>query len=434
MGLLTKRWTILRPHPVQGRYWTSPHRFNIVSAGRRSGKTELAKRKIVQSAIDGTDFDDARFFAAAPTLDQARRIYWADFKKMVPLDLIVDKPSETHLTIELINGSTITVLGMDKPARIEGAPWDGGILDEYANMKEGAWGENVRPALADRNGWCDLIGVPEGRNHYFEMDERARAEMALRGAEAEFGSFTWPSADILPQAEIDAARRDLPPKVFQQEYEGSFVDWSGDAFFEIDRLLDEGKPAVLPAKIDNVFAVVDTAVKAGKEHDGTAVVFFGYDRFDKKLYILDWDIVQLEGDLLETWLPTVFARLEELARLTNSRQGASGGVHIEDKQTGSILIQQGRRRGWPTHPIDTVLTSVGKDERAISVSGYVWQRMVLMTQDAYDKVKVYKGVSRNHFLTQVGGFKIGAKDGQADDLLDCLTYGVSLALGNSRGW
>ena len=36
------------------------------------------------------------------------------------------------------------------------------VLDEFANMKEKAWGENVRPALSDREGWAWLIGVPAG--------------------------------------------------------------------------------------------------------------------------------------------------------------------------------------------------------------------------------------------------------------------------------
>jgi hypothetical protein len=53
--------------------------------------------------------------------------------------------SESELTIPLWHGGELALVGMDKPARIEGAPWDGGVLDEYGNMKPQAWGENVRP-------------------------------------------------------------------------------------------------------------------------------------------------------------------------------------------------------------------------------------------------------------------------------------------------
>ena len=226
---LTPRWTRLEPHPVQLAYRGSPHRFNVVPAGRRSGKTERAKRKLVREAIRGTKFYPARFFAAAPTRDQAKRIFWGDLKAMIPPQFSLDK-SETELMIRLPL-SEIWVVGMDRPERIEGQPWDGGVLDEYANMKPKAWTENVRPALADRRGWCDLIGVPEGRNHYYDLKRSAEAEMLERGPESDWGLFHWLSADILPADEIEAARRDLDDLTFQQEYEASFVNFEGRAYY-----------------------------------------------------------------------------------------------------------------------------------------------------------------------------------------------------------
>ncbi len=219
----------LRTHPTQIAYAHSRHRFNVVPAGRRSGKTERFKRKLRRRALtlEGiTHNETPRFFAGAPTRDQAKRIFWADLKAMTR-PFWQGSPSESELTIRLVNGAEIVVLGMDKPERIEGSPWDGGGLDEFANMKPGAWGENVRPALADRNGWCDLTGVPEGRNHYFDRYQAAVADVLEHGDKAEWGAFTWFSADILPPEEIAAARRDLDPLTFAQEYEASFVNFSG---------------------------------------------------------------------------------------------------------------------------------------------------------------------------------------------------------------
>ena len=229
--VMTERWTLLRPHDIQQAYWQSTHRFNTVPAGRRSGKTELAKRKLVKRALRGTDFDNARFFAGAPTRDQAKRIYWDDLKALIPDEFKDGPPSETELRIRLITGTELYVIGMDKPERIEGQPWDGGVLDEYANMKARTWPAHVRPALADRQGWCDLIGVPEGRNHYYDTDKSARALMEELGISSEWGSFHWKSADILPASEIEAARRDLDPLTFEQEYEASFVNFEGRAYY-----------------------------------------------------------------------------------------------------------------------------------------------------------------------------------------------------------
>jgi len=216
----------LRHHPVQHALMTSEARFRVVPAGRRSGKTENAKRKLLVEALTAQDCPDPRFFAGAPTRDQAKAIYWADLKAMFPRKLMREAPRETDLSIRLWNGAEVYVIGMDKPERIEGRPWNGGVLDEYANMKPGAWGENVRPALSDRKGWCWLIGVPEGRNHYYELNQ-----YALHSGDPEWASFSWPSADILDPDEVEAARRQLDPLVFDQEYNASFVNFVGRAYY-----------------------------------------------------------------------------------------------------------------------------------------------------------------------------------------------------------
>lgn len=229
--VLTPRWTPLRPHPIQRAYWHSPHRFNMVPAGRRSGKTELAKRKLVKRALGAKTLLAPAFFAAAPTRDQAKAIYWEDLKALVPKRFLRARPSESHLMIPLINGADIWVLGMDKPERVEGRPWDGGILDEFGNMKEKAWASNVRPALADRNGWCDLIGVPEGRNHYYDLNNRAKAAFKAKGRESEWCSFTWPSKDILSPEEIAALLEDLDPLTADQELNASFINFEGRAYY-----------------------------------------------------------------------------------------------------------------------------------------------------------------------------------------------------------
>jgi len=227
--MLTTRWTPLRYHVVQQELFHTKVRFPISPSGRRSGKTELAKRKIVKCALNGTDFDDPNFFAGAPTRDQAKRIFWEDLKALVPKKFLASRPSESDLMIHLINNTKIWVVGLDKPERIEGMPWDGGVLDEFGNMKEDTWYQHVRPALADRHAWCWFIGVPEGRNHYYDINN-----LALADTSGEWGVFHWLSKDILPKEEIEAAKRDLDELTYLQEFEGSFVNFTGRAYYTFD--------------------------------------------------------------------------------------------------------------------------------------------------------------------------------------------------------
>ncbi len=236
---LTPRWTQLRHHAEQARLWHSPARRCVVPAGRRSGKTELAKRKLVLVAILCGIPGGGRFIAAAPTNEQAIALFWADLKAMVPQDcLAIDergrpiRPSETMHTITLRTGTQIIVCGLDKAQRLEGSPIDGIVIDEFADVKDGAWELHIKPALdtEGREGWAWLIGVPEGIGNYQTMFLEART-----GKKPGWDGFTWPSSDILPPETIEAAKREMDELSYKQEYEASFLNFQGRAYHAFDR-------------------------------------------------------------------------------------------------------------------------------------------------------------------------------------------------------
>jgi hypothetical protein len=77
---------------------------------------------------------------------------------------------------------------------------------------------------------------------------------------------------------------------------------------------------------------------------------------------------------------------------------------------------------------------MGKSERALNVSGYYHQELFKISAYAFDKVSTFKGATRNHWLSQVTGFRMSGKDMGADDLLDTMTYGLAIALGDAKGF
>lgn len=250
-SLLTPRWKPLSYHATQQAFLRSTARFNVVPAGRRSGKTEIAKRRLVRKAMRGSRFDVPRYFAAAPTRQQAKDIYWDDLKRLVPNWMKKGSPSESELVIRLITDTEIHVEGLDKPERIEGSPWDGGIIDEYGNIKSKAWDQNIRPALSDRNGYADLIGVPEGMNHYYDKAQEAQAHMAA--GDPSWAYYHWYSADILPPEEIAQAMRDLDELTFNQEYRGSFVNFQGLIYYTFDRPTHASRPLAYDPNRELIF-------------------------------------------------------------------------------------------------------------------------------------------------------------------------------------
>ena len=118
------RWYQLKDHAVQLDLIAAVGkgvRFPLVPAGRRSGKTERFKRFLVKRANKVAGI----YFAAAPTHDQAKKIFWDDLKAMTLSTTHSKQPSESNRIIFLNNGSEIHVIGLDKPQRIEGIPWTG---------------------------------------------------------------------------------------------------------------------------------------------------------------------------------------------------------------------------------------------------------------------------------------------------------------------
>jgi len=245
MSAPTPRWTRLKWHDVQQDYWNSQARFNVVPAGRRSGKTELAKRRAAKRALSWHKTNDGNFIYAAPTRQQAKDIYWEDAKLLIPDDALYTPKkkyrsiNESAMSIKLWNQATLRVVGLDKPERAEGKPIDFIVLDEYGNMKKSVWDEHIRPALStiDRLGCADMIGVPEGRNHYYDVAQLAMQMMRDESAtwEDSWAYFHWKSSEILSESEISAAKRELDLLTFQQEYDGSFVNFTGRVYYAFNR-------------------------------------------------------------------------------------------------------------------------------------------------------------------------------------------------------
>lgn len=231
-----KRWYKLKDHSTQLDLINAVNdgiRFPLVPAGRRSGKTERFKRFVVKQAskIPGL------YFAAAPTHNQAKKIFWNDLKDFCLSSTLEKRPSESNLQIFLPNGSEIHVVGLDKPERFEGVPWKGGGIDEFANLKSEAWQENIFPALntvnpldPDYRAWCWLFGVPDGLNHYYDLCQDADT-----GADGNFKVFHWESADILPPDVIEAAMAAMSLRQFNQEFRAKFETATGRIYEDFSK-------------------------------------------------------------------------------------------------------------------------------------------------------------------------------------------------------
>jgi len=206
----------------------APQRFKVACCGRRFGKTTLAIWLMIREASQ----PNREIFYIAPTYRQAKMIAWKKLKNKL-LDLRwVKKINETELSIVLKNDSVISLKGADGGAQnLRGVGLDAVILDEASIIDEEAWTEVLRPALADKQGWALFISTPAGMNWLKDLYDLAE-EYPDEWASFQFTSL---QGGNIPEAEIEAARRTLDAKTFSQEFEASFVNFTGRIFYAFDR-------------------------------------------------------------------------------------------------------------------------------------------------------------------------------------------------------
>lgn len=222
--------------PWQEEVYKSPARFKVVAAGRRTGKTQLAAWLLILNALQT---NKGKVFYIAPTMAQARDVIWNTL-----LDLgreVVSKAHINNLEITLINGTTISLKGSDRPETMRGVSLYFAVLDEYADMKPDVWEQILRPALADLKGSAMFIGTPLGRNHFYDLYTEASLGK-LEGYNAwHFTSYDNP---LIDPTEIDSAKRTLSSYAFRQEFMASFEAKGSEMFKEEWVQFDEDEPDV----------------------------------------------------------------------------------------------------------------------------------------------------------------------------------------------
>jgi len=129
------------------------------------------------------------------------------------------KANGGELWIELKSGARISIKGASNPDSLRGSGLDFVVLDEYGDCDPEVWPMIIRPSLSDRLGEGLFSGTPKGFNHFYDLHHDA-VELD------DWESFTFTTAEggNVPLEELEAAKRDLDPAIYRQEYEASFED------------------------------------------------------------------------------------------------------------------------------------------------------------------------------------------------------------------
>lgn len=224
---------LAQPHPAQAQILAERRRFNVVALGRRAGKSKLAQRLLIRTARERQP--GAYFSPTYKLLEEA----WRELKS-VCVEVIADKSEQEH-RLELYGGGVIECWSTDTGDPARGRRYAIAVVDEAAMIPHlgDVWGQAIRPTLTDFQGEGWFMSTPRGLNDFFILFQRGQDEL-----EPEWCSWQMPTSVnpyIAPQ-EIEAARHELPERVFAQEFLAQFLSIEGAGVFRGVRAVSRLQP------------------------------------------------------------------------------------------------------------------------------------------------------------------------------------------------
>lgn len=204
------------------------HRFRVVISGRRFGKTFLSVRELCWFAR----LPNQQILYAAPSYRMAKGIAWDRLKERLISLRWVRKINESDLTIQLVNGTKISLAGLESYDSWRGREFNFIVMDEFAMVDPRAWTEVLRATLSNTLGHALFISTPTGKSNWaYDMFVRSTTDPENWSSH----QYTSLEGGNIPAEEIEQARRDLDLRTFKQEYEASFEDFVGRIAYAFDR-------------------------------------------------------------------------------------------------------------------------------------------------------------------------------------------------------
>ncbi len=307
-----------------------------------------------------------------------------------------DEKNEQQRIIILRSGGQIRVRSGDDPDSLRGSGLDLAVLDEAAFLREAVWTGAIRPALSDRRGKALFLSTPKGRNWFWKI-----YGYGLDPNRPEWQAWTFPTSGnpCIPPDEIEAARADLPERVFREEYLAEFSDDSGGVFRNVvQRAIAAPQSEPLPgqrivfgvdwARIDDYscVAILDAASRQ----------LVALDRFNGVGWALQRGRI---AALTERWKPV--------------------GIWAEANSIGGPNIEALQAEGLPVYPF--TMNSASKDDLINSLALALERDRDPLTIIA-DPVLLHELQSYTLQRLPSGRFRYSAPPGGHDDTV------ISLAL------
>lgn len=298
--------------------------------------------------------------------------------------------------IEVVGGGVVDMWSLDSADSVRGRKYKRVVVDEAAMVRDlqDAYQAVIRPTLTDFEGDAWFPSTPKGMGFFKQLFDLGQDE-----GEPEWMSWQIPTSEnpYMPSSEVEAARNELPERIFAQEYLAQFLDDAGGVFRRVlESATAERQEMAIPGH-DYVIGV-----DWGKHNDFTVLTVLDttlreavkIDRFNQIDYVVQR------------------ARLGALAERFNTKT-----LIPEVNSIGVPNIEMLQREGFKVHPFTT--TNASKAE-AIDALSLAFERGDLKIIN--DKILIGELLAFEAERLPSGMLRYGAPSGMHDDCV------MSLAL------
>ena len=251
---------------------------------RRYGKDTVCFNFMVKKAWERV----GNYYYFFPTYKQGRMVIWdgrgksgTKFLEHIPAQIIKGNPNKSEMKVELINGSIIQIIGLDKFDSKMGTNPMGCVFSEFSLQNPAAW-DHIRPILRENGGWAVFNFTPRGQNHGYHI-----YEMARKNPKWFCEMLKWRDTGILTEEDIQEERDSgMSDNLIEQEYNCDFTAANDGAYYgaQMKAALEDGR--IRDVRFDPDLAV-DTWWDLGV-NDTNSIWFTQTLRSPREIRVIDY--------------------------------------------------------------------------------------------------------------------------------------------------
>lgn len=362
---------------------------NIVTllAGRRIGKTMLAAN---MGIYWGVNDPGCTIYWVSPSDSQAHKVYTQLVNVLKPTgEVRSNKGKMGDTEIIFNNNSKILFRSAKSEDSLRGEGVTYLILDEAAFIKESTYNTILEPMLAVGGKKTFIITTPKGKNwiHKMYLKGLPQSDDYPFYTSFKFSSYDSPYVNL---DLIDRKRRELPDKIFQQEYMADFVDSS--SVFNNIRDLMQLSPIDKPLEGVRYWAgvdiglITDASVLTVIDESGNMVAYYRWKKIESP------DLINEIIKLNERW------QFEK--------------IMIENNNQGLTIYQDIKRK--IKNVVDFNTNTKTKPEIINRLIHLFNMKEMQLIEDDYLEEELGSFIFKQ---TETGGIKFQADTGAHDDLV-----------------